>query len=180
LAEQGLHAEGIAQIRQGLAAHEATGALLIRPYWLSLLAQAYGRSGQIEDGLRVLEEALATTHDQHIWKAELHRLLGELLLVLPGGRSSIEAALVNTSILTGTGQPVAQAEQCFRYAVEVARGQQSKSLELRAGTSLARLWKSHNRHPEGRDLLVPIYNSFTEGFDTPDLKEAKALLDELA
>jgi len=180
LAEQGLHTEGIAQICQGLAAHEATGALLIRPYWLALLAQAYGRSGRVEDGLRVLDEALAMTHDQHVWKAELHRLHGELLLARLSGLDDAEAAPVDASVLTEGGRSITQAENCFRHAIEVAREQQSKSLELRAGTSLARLWKSQGKRAEARDLLGPVYRWFTEGFDAPDLKEAKALLDELA
>jgi len=180
LAERGQDAEGIAQICQGLAAHEATGALLVRPYWISLLAQAYGRSGRAEEGLRVLDEALAMTHDQHVWKAELHRRRGELLLALPDGRDDAETAPVDASVLTEADRSITQAESCFRLAIEIARGQQSKSLELRAGTNLARLWKSQGKHAEARDLLDPIYNWFTEGFDTPDLKEAKALLEELA
>ncbi|MFL5286469.1 MAG: AAA family ATPase [Rhodopila sp.] len=180
LAEQGLHAEGIAQIHQGLAAHQAGGALLIRPYWLSLLAQAYARSRRAEDGLCVLDEALAMSHGQHIWKAELHRLRGELLLAHLGGQNHAEAAPVDASILTEAGRSFTQAESCFQHAIEVAREQRGKSLELRASTSLARLWKTQGKHPEARDLLDPIYNWFTEGFDTPDLKDAKALLDELA
>jgi predicted ATPase len=153
--------------------------LLIRPYWLSLLAQAYGRSGRAEEGLRVLDEALAILHDQHVWEAELHRLRGELLLALPGGRNDAEAVSVDASVLTEAGRSITQAESCFRDAIEIARGQQSKSLELRAATSLARLWKSQGRHAEAHSLLDPIYKWFTEGFDAPDLKEAKALLDEL-
>jgi predicted ATPase len=179
LAEQGLHVEGIAQMRQGLAGHEAGGVLLIRPYWLSLLAQAYGRSGRGEEGLRVLDEALAMLHDQHVWEAELHRLRGELLLAHLGGRDDAEAAPVDAYAMTEAGQFVAQAESSFWRAIKVAREQQSKSLELRAGTSLARLWKTQGRHTEARDLLGPIYHWFTEGFDAPDLKDAKALLAEL-
>ena len=179
LAEQGLHVEGITQIRQGLAAREATGAVLVRPYWLSLLAQAYGRSGRAEDGLRVLDEALAMLHDQQVWEAELHRLRGELLLHRLGGRDDAGTAAGDAYAVTEAGQFIAQAESSFWHAIKVARRQQSKSLELRAGTSLARLWKSQGKHAKARDLLVPIYNWFTEGFDAPDLKDAKALLDEL-
>jgi predicted ATPase len=167
LAEQGQHAEGIGQIREGLATHEAVGTLLIRPYWVSLLAQAYGKGERAGDALRVLDEALAMTHDQHVWKAELHRVRGELLLADIGDGGDV-------------GQSVDEAENCFRHAIEIARGQQAKSPELRAGTSLARLWGSQGKCTEARDLLGPIYNWFTEGFDTPDLKDAKALLDELA
>jgi predicted ATPase len=180
LAEQGLHAEGITHICQGLAVHEAGGAMLIRPYWLSLLAQAYGRSGRAQDGLRVLDEALAITHGQHVWKAELHRLRGDLLLVCSNGRDDAEAAPVDASAVTEVGQSIAQADSCFRHAIEIARGQQSKSLELRAGTSLARLWKSQGRRQDAYELLAPVYDWFTEGFDTRDLKDARMLLDELA
>ena len=135
LAEQGWDAEGIAQICQGLAAHEATGALLIRPYWVALLAQAYGRDGRAEDGLRLLGEALAMTHGQHVWKAELHRLRGELLLGRPGGGDHAEAAPTDAPAVTEGGHSIDQAESCFRHAIDIARGQQAKSLELRAGTS---------------------------------------------
>jgi predicted ATPase len=172
LAEQGRNAEGIALICQGLAAHEATGALLIRPYWVSLLAQAYRRGGRAEDALRVLNEALAMTHGQPVWKAELHRLRGELLL-------DAQAALADAHAVTETGHSIDEAESCFRHAIDIARGQQTKILELRAGTSLARLWGSQGKRREARDLLAPIYGWFTEGFDALDLRDAKALLDEL-
>jgi class 3 adenylate cyclase/predicted ATPase len=180
LAEQERAAEGIAQMRQGLAGHEATGALLIRPYWFSLLARAYGRSGRAEDGLRVLSEALAMTHDQHVWEAELHRLKGELLLARPSGADDADAAAIPTDapVAAPAGPPV-EAEVCFRHALDVARGQQARSLELRAGTSLARLWEGQGKRAEARELLAPIYGWFTEGFDTSDLREAKALLDAL-
>ena len=179
LAEQGQNAEGIAQICQGLAAHEATGALLIRPYWISLLALAYGKGGQAEEALRVLDEALAMTHDQHVWKAELHRLRGELLLVRLGGGDDAKVAPTDVPAVTRVGHSIDQAESCFRRAIDIAREQQAKSLELRAGTSLARVWERQGKRVEARDLLSPIYNWFTEGFDAPDLKDAKALLDEL-
>jgi predicted ATPase len=179
LAEQGQDAEGVAEMGQGLAAHEATGALLIRPYWLALLARAHGRSGRAEDGLRMLEEASALTHDQHVWEAELHRLRGELLLVRPGGGDDAGAVPADALRAWQAGEAVTQAEICFRHALEVARGQQARSLELRAATSLARLWASRGKHAEARELLAPIYGWFTEGFDTADLREAKALLDAL-
>ena len=165
-------------MRQGLAAHEATGALLIRPYWLSLLARAYGRSGRAEDGLRLLDEASAMTHDQHVWEAELHRLRGELLLVALAADARGPARA--TPRRSQACQPVTQAEVCFRQALEVARGQQARSLELRAGTSLARLWACQGKRGEARDLLAPIYGWFTEGFETSDLREARALLEELS
>jgi predicted ATPase/class 3 adenylate cyclase len=180
LAEQGLHAEGIDQIRQGLAAHDACGARLIRPYWLSLLAQALGRSKRTDEGLRVLDEALSTVHTQTVWEAELHRLRGELLLARLAGRDDADAIPVDADAMTEARQLIAQAESSFRHAIDIAREQQAKTLELRAGTSLARLWKTQRRHAEARNLLGPIYRWFTEGFDATDLKEAKALLDELA
>jgi predicted ATPase len=177
LAEQGQDAEGTAEMHRGLAAHEATGALLIRPYWLSLLARTHGRSGRAGDGLRVLDEASAMTHDQHVWEAELHRLTGELLLVRPGGGDDAGTTPAEAPAAPQAGQPAAEAEVCFRHALGVARGQQARSLELRAGTSLARLWESQGKRAEARDLLAPIYGWFTEGFDTPDLREARGLLD---
>ena len=180
LAEQGMHAEGIAQISQGLAAHETTGALLGRPYWISLLAQAYGRGGRASDALRVLDEALTMTHDQNVWKAELYRLRGEFLLVHLGNGDNREAAPAAALGPTEVGRFVDGAASCFRHAIDIARGQQARILELRAGTSLARLSRDQGKRMEGRDLLGPIYNWFTEGFDAPDLKDAKALLDELA
>jgi predicted ATPase len=166
LAEQGQHAEGIAQMGQGLAAHEAVGALLIRPYWLCLLAQAYGQSGRAEEGLQVLSEASAMTQDQHVWDAELYRVRGELLLLLPSSEHDSGASPADTLVAE---QPATQAELCFRHALDMARGQQARSLELRAGTSLAHLWKSRGRRAEARNLLAPIYGWFTEGLDTPDL-----------
>ena len=179
LAEQGRDAEGAAEMCQGLAAHEATGALLIRPYWLSLLARVHGRSTRAEDALRLLDEALAMMHDQHVWEPELHRLRGELLLVRPGGGDDAGSFPTDAPAARRAGQAATRAEDCFRHALEVARGNQAKSLELRAGTSLARLWKGQGKCAEARDLLAPIYGWFTEGFDTPDLGEAKALLDAL-
>jgi predicted ATPase len=132
LAEQGQEAEGIAQMSQGLAAHRATGARLIQPYWTSLLAWAHGKAGHVDEGLRLLSEALEMMHGQHVWGAELQRLKGELLL-LHGRDASGTAAIV-------TGEPAIQAEGCFRQALQIARSQIAKSLELRAATSLARLW----------------------------------------
>jgi predicted ATPase len=120
----------------------------------------------------VLGEALAMTHGQPVWKAELHRLRGELLL-------DAQAAPVDAHAVPATGHCIDEAESCFRHAIDIARGQQTKILELRAGTSLARLWESQGKRLQARDLLGPIYNWFTEGFDAPDLKDAKALLDEL-
>jgi predicted ATPase len=180
LAEQGQDTEGITQIAQGLAAHQATGALLVRPYWVSLLAWAHGKSGRVEDGLRVLDEAFAMTHDQHVWEAELRRLRGELLLVRASGQDDARTTPIDAPLVTEASQPITQAELCFLQAIDIARGQHARSLELRAAASLARLWDNQGRRNEARDLLAPIYGWFTEGFDTADLKDAKALLDQLA
>jgi class 3 adenylate cyclase/predicted ATPase len=163
LAGEGRGEEGLAQMRQGLADLRATGAGLWRPSFLALLAEAHARTGTPEDGLGVLDEALAiaSKSGERFYEAELHRLQGELLLV---GRA--------------TNEP--RAEKCFREALEIARRQEGKSLELRAASSLAHLWIKQGRRAEARDLLAPVYGWFTEGFETADLKDAKALLDELA
>src|SRR4029453_6553191 len=139
-AGQGQREEGIAQMRQGLAVWQATGAKVFRPYGLALLAEASAHVGQIEEGITLLGEALAVAHDtgERRWEAELHRLKGELLL----GRA--------------TGQD-AEAEACFHQALAVARQQQTKSLELRAAVSLSRLWQQQGKRAEARELLAPIY-----------------------
>jgi predicted ATPase/class 3 adenylate cyclase len=154
--------EGIAQVRQGVAAYRATGAGLDHPHCLVLLASGYKERGQIEDGLNTLVEVLAVINNsgERYYEAELHRLKGELLLkqVTPD-------------------EP--QAEACLHRALDVARHQQAKLLELRATLSLSRLWQHQGKRNEARQLLAKIYGWFTEGFDTVDLREAKALLDEL-
>jgi len=162
LAHQGRAQEGIEQITQGLRAFRATGAELCRPYFLALLAEAYSISGQSEAGLTVLAEALALvdTTGERYYEAEIHRLKGELLRQQSSSNQT-------------------EAESCFHHAISIAQSQQAKSWELRATTSLARLWQQHGRRQEAHDLLAPIYGWFTEGFDTPDLKDAKALLHEL-
>ena len=154
--------EGIAQIQQGMAAWRATGAEALRPYYLALLAEASGQRGHVEEGLHLLAEALAVAKDtgECRWDAELHRLTGVLLLA---HRRADHA----------------EAETCFHQALTIAHQQQAKSLELRAAMSLSRLWQQQGKHAEARELLAPIYGWFTEGFDTADLQEAKALLDEL-
>jgi predicted ATPase len=162
LVEQGQREEGIAQLRQGMAAMRATGAELYQPYCLALLAEAYEKVGQAEEGVSVLTEALAIVHKngERWYEAELYRLKGELTLK----QSSVPK----------------EAEACFLKAVEIARQQGAKSLELRATTSLARLWHQQGRSQEAHRMLSEIYNWFTEGFDTKDLQEAKGLLEELA
>jgi predicted ATPase len=149
-------------MRQGLVAHRATGAELQRPYFLSLLAEAYGKVGQPEEGMTVLVEALAIVDStgECNWGAELHRRKGEFLLIQQG-------------------QKVREAEECFQQALDTARRQQAKSLELRAAMSLSRLWQQKGKIEKAHQLLSEIYGWFTEGFDTADLKEGRALLEEL-
>jgi predicted ATPase len=163
LAAQGQREEGIAQIRQGLAAWQAAGQELGRPVFLALLAEAYGKVGQAEAGLSVIVEALALMDKigERDYEAELYRLRGELLL-----RHTVPDA--------------PQAEACFQQALIVGRHRQAKSLELRAALSLSRLWQQQGKRAAARQLLAEVYGWFTEGFDTPDLQEARALLDALA
>jgi predicted ATPase len=162
LAHQGQVKEGIEQIQQGLIALRATGAELLRPYYLALLAKAHGTMRQPEEGLTALAEALTLvdTTGERWYAPELYRLKGQLLLQQSSDNST-------------------EAETCFHDALAIARNQQAKSFELRAVTSLARLWQQQGKRQEAQDLLAPVYHWFTEGFDTADLKEAKALLHEL-
>jgi predicted ATPase len=149
-------------MRRGLAAWRATGSELTVSYSLALLAEGYGEIGEPSEGLRVLAEALVTAHrtGDRFYEAELYRLNGELLL-----RQAVSAEQ--------------EAGTYFRQALDVAHHQQAKSLELRAAMSLARLWQQQGKRTEAYELLAPIYGWFTEGFDTADLQDAKALLDEL-
>jgi class 3 adenylate cyclase/predicted ATPase len=162
LAVGGHGQEGITQIQQGLAAYRATGAAAYRPYHLALLAEASALGGQSAAGLEVLTEALAMLPKSRArwWEAELHRLRGALL------------------VQHAVAQP-GEVEACFQRALEVARRQQAKSLELRAAMSLARLWQQQGKRTEAYDLLAPVYGWFAEGFDTADLQDAKVLLEEL-
>ena len=130
-----------------------------------------GKVGQAEEGLRVVDEALALVErtEERFYEAELYRLKGELLLMQENQK------------LKGKGQKakIEDVEECFQQAINTARRQEAKSWELRAATSLARLWQQQGKTAEARDLLAPVYDWFTEGFDTADLKEAKALLEKL-
>jgi predicted ATPase len=161
LAMQGQRAQGIAQMRRELAAIQAEGRVQGRPSVLAWVAEGYLELGQAEEGLSMIAEALAVVHTagERFYEPELYRLKGELLLV-----RSVEHHT--------------EAEAYFRQALGVARRQQAKSLELRAALSLSRLWQQQGKLAEARELLAPIYGWFTEGFDTADLQEAKALLDE--
>jgi len=149
-------------MRQGLAALEETNTDLVRPQFLALLAEALGKTGRANEGLRLMEQALELVHrkGERYYHAELYRLKGELLLVQSGD--------------------VSAAADCFRQAIEVAQEQKAKSWELRAAMSLARLHVRHNEEKQALDLLAPVYDSFSEGFDTLDLREAKALLRALS
>jgi predicted ATPase len=131
-----------------------------RPYYLALFAEVSGQAGQPEAGLSVLAEALTLVEatEERWWEAEVYRLKGALLRQLP---------------LPDVGQVAA----CFQQALDVARRQQAKSLELRAALSLSRLWQQHGKRQVVHTLLAPIYDWFTEGFDTADLQEARALLE---
>jgi len=163
MAEQGRNEEGIAQIQEGLAATRATGMEVHRPHHLCLLAEACMQTGRLDDGLSALREAMAAAdeHENRFYEPEMHRLKGELLLK----RNDSNAA---------------EAQNCFERAIGIARKQSAKSWELRATMSLARLLATQGRHDEARAMLADIYGWFTEGFDTADLKDAKALLEELA
>ncbi len=168
LADEGQTAEkGVAQMCQGLLAYKTTGAEVARSHYLVLLAKIYGKVKKAEEGLTVLSE-VAWSHKNGGWyyEAELHRLRGELLLNAEPGMQKAE--FVHRS-----------AEESFSEAIEISRRQQAKSLELRAAMSMSRLWQRQGRTGEARKLLGDIYGWFTEGFDTADLKEAKALLEEL-
>jgi predicted ATPase/DNA-binding winged helix-turn-helix (wHTH) protein len=211
--------EGIAQIRQGLAALQATGAELMRPSSTAWLAEAYGKAGQAEEGLSVLAEALGTVNKtgERYYEAELYRLKGELTLQkfqVPSsefqvqenqkakpcpepfgcaqdklrrrgkGRKKLlvissQLSVPSTQHLTPSTHVEAETEACFLKAIEIAHKQQAKSLELRATVSLARLWHQQGKKKRARQMLAEIYNWFTEGFDTKDLKEAKTLIEEL-
>jgi class 3 adenylate cyclase/predicted ATPase len=163
LAQQGQTKEGIEQMNHALIALRATGGEILRPYFLALLAEAHGIMEHPDTGLKIVTEALTLvdTTGERVWEPELYRLKGELLL---------QQNLDNQ----------AEAESCFAQAITIAQSQQAKSWELRAATSLARLWQQHGKRQEAHDLLASVYNWFTEGFDTADLQDAKALLDEVA
>jgi predicted ATPase len=140
----------------------------MRSYLLSILAEVGAVTGQLTEGQRAISEALTGVENSGIryYEAELHRLKGELLLL-----SRVQEAQVH---------PEEEAETCFRRAIYIAQQQKARSWELRAAVSLGRIWRQQGKRPEARQMLSGIYNWFTEGFDTPDLKDAKALLDELS
>jgi predicted ATPase len=145
------------------SALSAWASTLYLPVWLSLLARAYGELGRFDDAWRYIDDAAVTVErTKETWyEAEVHRIAGEIALMSPE-------------------RDEAKAEAYFERALAVARSQQAKSWELHASMSLARLWRDQGKVQQARELLAPVYGWFTEGFDTPDLKHAKALRDELA
>jgi len=159
---QGQGEAGMAEVRQGIAAYRATGATLLVPYYCTVLADVAAHLGHTAEGLQALAEAhtLVEQHEERWWEAEIYRLRGVVLLRQPG-------------------TPQAEAEAWLQRALDVARRQEAKSLELRAAMSLSRLWQQQGKQAEARELLASVYGWFTEGFDTTDLQEAKALLEDL-
>jgi predicted ATPase len=162
LAMQGQGEAGLALLHQGAAAMRATGQAGTIPYFCTALADVCDRLGRTADGLKALAEAhtLVEQQEERVWEAEVYRLRGVLLLKQPG-------------------TPQAEAETWLRQALDVARRQEAKSLELRAAMSLTRLWQQQGKRQKAYDLLAEVYDWFTEGFDTADLQDAKALLEEL-
>ena len=153
----------VQMLSSGITAWRSTGATLWMPWYLSCLASAHAELGQFDCACRCLGDAItAAVSTQEKWyEAEIHRTAGEIALMLP--------------------EPdAAKAETDFERALAIARQQQAKSWELRAAISFARLWRAQGKVQQAREQLAPVYGWFTEGFDTRDLKEAKALLDELA
>ena len=155
-------ADAVQMITSGLTAHRSTGTTMWIPMYLSYLARAYAGLGQFDDAWRCIGEAMiAVETTKEKWhEAEVNRIAGEIALMSPA-------------------LDTAKAQRYFERALTVARAQQAKSWELRAAMSMARLWRDQGKRDQARDLLAPVYDWFTEGFDTLDLKEAKALLDEL-
>jgi class 3 adenylate cyclase/predicted ATPase len=162
-AQQGDVPAGIADMREAMDRRRAMGMGAVWPWFLALAADAYGALGEVEEGLRALEEALGWVerNDERLYAAEVHRIKGELLL-------------------RREAPDLVEAERCFGQALAVARDQQAKSWELRAATSMARMWREDGRFDDGRALLSPVYDWFTEGFDTADLQDAKELLAQLS
>jgi predicted ATPase/class 3 adenylate cyclase len=162
MVQQGAAEEGVVLMCRNAADRAALGVSWYQPRYLSMLAVAYAQVGQAESGLRVIADAknLVASNDEHMWEGELARIEGELLRVQDGSTCEIEA--------------------CFERAMAITRTQGARSLELRAAISMARLWRDQGKRDEARELLALVYGWFTEGVDTLDLKEAKALLDELS
>ena len=162
-AQTGKTSDAVRMLTSGITAYRSTGATLWAPFHLSNLATSYASLSQLEDAWRCVGEAMravATTKEKW-FEAEVHRIAGDVALLSPE-------------------RDAAKAEAYFERALEVARRQQAKSWELRAAISLARLWRDQGKVQQAREVLAPVYGWFTEGFDTRDLKEAKALLAQLS
>jgi predicted ATPase len=182
LAERGQVEEGIAQMHEGLTGARDLGIENGQTYFLALMAEAYGKGGQTEEGLQMLAAALAMSNKigEHFYEAELYRLKGELPLQEENQKPNSKSRKSKmTDLRPRPPDPQGEAEACFLKAVDIAQKQQAKSLELRATMSLSRLWQQQGKKGEAHKLLSEVYNWFTEGFDTKDLQEAKALLEEL-
>jgi predicted ATPase len=179
LAMQGQYKEGLAQMREGMAAYRAIGSELGRTSFLALLAKALGEAGQPGEGLNILAEALtvAKLTGERFCEAELHRLKGELLLMQAMGEKDRQSSEVLQTNSAGRAA-ISAAETCFLLAIDIARQQDAKSWELRAVMSLHRLRQKQGRQKESRQLLREVFDWFTEGFDTADLLEARALLED--
>jgi predicted ATPase len=189
LAQQGSVEEGIVQVRQTLLDWRTRGGEMGLPHHLASMAEMYGKVGQTEEGLRILAEALtmAYRNEEVRYAAELHRLKGELLLQHALEQNNVGPDASARSLVVGVERDRAihgsalhrEAEACFRQALDSAHQQHAKSLELRSVMSLSRLWQAQGKRAEARQILAEMYGWFTEGFDIPDLQEAKALLEEL-
>jgi predicted ATPase len=164
--------EGTSQLRQGQEGYRATGAAAGWDRGLAELARSCLHEGQYEEGLRLMDEAfeLMNQKTMRYYAAEMYRIKGELLLQ----QFNVQGSRFKSD------NPLSEAEACFLKAIEIARSQRAKSWELRAATSLARLWQQQGKRAEAHELLSEVYDWFTEGFDTKDLQEARALLDELS
>jgi len=167
------------QIQEALTSSDAMGARLSRSLLLAYQAEGYAELGQVDVGLSLVAQALefVDTHDERFYEAELYRLKGELTLA-QSKVQSLKSEVTDPRPLIP--DPQAEAEACFQKAIEIARRQQAKSLELRATMSLARLWQQQGKKEEAHKLVSEIYTWFTEGFDTTDLQEAKVLLEALS
>jgi predicted ATPase len=182
LIERGRRGEGIEQMRQGFAAYQATGTELLTPYFGSLLAEALGKERKAEEGLRGLKEWVEVAHlngnESHL--AEAYRIMGELLFVQSKSRAVSQAPSAGKAAFEAEPPSIAQVEACFNQSIKIAREQKAKSWELRTVMSVARLYQNQGKQKQAQVLLAEIYDRFTEGFDTVDLREAKALLDKLS
>jgi predicted ATPase len=166
-------------MRWGFAAQRAIGGHILEQYWLALQIEAHLQSRQHEQGLAVLTEAFAVAENgERIWEAEIYRLKGELTLQK---QSDVQGPVSEVSESHSSDlQSQAEAEACFLKAIDIVRRQHAKSWKLRATVSLARLWRRQGKKKQAHKMLSEIYSWFTEGFDTKDLREAKALLMELS